>query len=280
MKIYCYRSSNYNNNSRHYRLFHTLLNDGVKVLKEDINTGLIALYKPSGLKSHPNKSSSDTTSLLKSSCLYDYNNEYYTNNTIDKKIYLLNRLDSMTSGIILVSTNKDTAKSIKKEFAKRTITKNYKALVFGSEKVFNSNKKIKWTNNITIEHHKDKVRALSSSMNNKDNLVAISYANLDKVINNNPSILLINLQPMTGHTHQLRIQCSQNGLPIIGDKIYGNFNLNKIFNEKNTILPKRSRLFLHSYSIHLHYTLDNKQYEFQCESLLQNEPGFSSLLSS
>ena len=265
------------------RSFHTLLNDGVRVLKEDSLTGLIALYKPSLIKSHPNTNLSETKSLL--TCIYDHNNECYIDNSNNNKVWLLNRLDSITSGIILVSTNEKTALSVKKEFANRKVIKHYKALVFGSNKALTINKKIKWTNNITIDHHhnssssnsKGKLRALSSTSNNTDNLIAISYASLDKCIDDNPSMLLIDLQPMTGYTHQLRLQSSQHGLPIVGDKIYGNFNLNKLFNEKYTSLNKR--LYLHSYSIHLKYEFNNKQYEFQCVSSIQNEPGFSTLIN-
>ena len=263
------------------RSFHTLLNNGVRVLKEDSLTGLIALYKPPLIKSHPNTNISDTKSLL--TCIYDHNNECYIDN--NNKVWLLNRLDSITSGIILVSTNERTALSVKKEFANRKVIKHYKALVFGSNKALIINKKIKWTNNITIDHHhhhsnsnsKGKLRALSSTSNNKDNLIAISYASIDKCIDNNPSMLLIDLQLITGYTHQLRLQSSQNGLPIVGDKVYGNFNLNKLFNEKYTSLNKR--LYLHSYSIHLKYEFNNKQYEFQCVSSIQDEPGFSTLIN-
>ena len=260
------------------RSFHTLLNNGVRVLKEDSLTGLIALYKPSLIKSHPNTSIADTKSLL--TCIYDHNNEcYIDSNNNNKKLWLLNRLDSITSGIILVSTNERTALSVKKEFANRNVIKHYKALVFGSNKALTINKKIKWTNNITIDHHhhhsnsnsKGKLRALSSTSNNKDNLIAVSYASIDKCIDNNPSMLLIDLQPITGYTHQLRLQSSQNGLPIVGDKVYGNFNLNKLFNEKYTSINKR--LYLHSHSIHLKYEFNNKQYEFQCVSSIQDEPG-------
>ena len=90
------------------RSFHTLFNDGVRILKQDTLTGLIALYKPSLIKSHPNTNTPDTKSLL--TCIYDHNNECYIDkDNNNKKLWLLNSLDSITSGIILVSSNEITA---------------------------------------------------------------------------------------------------------------------------------------------------------------------------
>lgn len=249
----------------------TLFNKGVRILKEDKVTGLIALYKPVGLKSHPN-TSSDNQSLL-TSCIYDHKLECYVDNN-NKKIFLINRLDSVTSGIILISDKEATAISVRKEFSKRTVQKKYKALVFGSENSFTS-KRIKWSDNISIDHSGNKLRALSSTSNNSH--LAISYVNLEKKVADAPSILLINLVPLTGFTHQLRVQCAQHGLPIVCDKIYGNFILNKLF-DKNASLNRR--MYLHSYSIQVNYEIDSKLYQFFCESPLKDEPGFNKIINS
>ena len=52
---------------------------------------------------------------------------------------------------------------------------------------------------------------------------------------------LLELQPKTGRTHQLRIQCANRGLPIVGDRTYGDFQRNKAL--------KGEALFLHSESV-------------------------------
>ena len=38
---------------------------------------------------------------------------------------------------------------------------------------------------------------------------------------------LLELQPKTGRTHQLRIQCANRGFPIVGDQTYGDFQKNR-----------------------------------------------------
>ncbi len=54
----------------------------------------------------------------------------------------------------------------------------------------------------------------------------------------NETMSLIELQPLTGRTHQLRVQCAARGFPILGDRTYGDFAWNKRL--------KAERLYLHA----------------------------------
>ena len=53
---------------------------------------------------------------------------------------------------------------------------------------------------------------------------------------------LLELEPTTGRTHQLRIQCSQRNLPIVGDRTYGDFEKNRLFEKSTT----QQGMFLHA----------------------------------
>ena len=55
-------------------------------------------------------------------------------------------------------------------------------------------------------------------------------------------LALLRLSPKTGRTHQLRVQCAKRKLPIIGDRTYGNFQLNRKYAKQF----KCDRLFLHA----------------------------------
>lgn len=57
------------------------------------------------------------------------------------------------------------------------------------------------------------------------------------------AMALLELRPGTGRTHQLRIQCANRGLPIVGDRTYGDFTKNRN--------SKVESLFLHAESIEL-----------------------------
>ncbi|MDR1458152.1 MAG: hypothetical protein LBI37_01345, partial [Puniceicoccales bacterium] len=79
-----------------------------------------------------------------------------------------------------------------------------------------------------------------------------------KTINlQNITLALLALKPITGRTHQLRAQCALHNLPILGDKTYGDFNLNRLFAKSN-----QSRMFLHSESLEIAYNLQGKEYKF------------------
>ena len=74
--------------------------------------------------------------------------------------------------------------------------------------------------------------------------------------------------PQTGRTHQLRVQCSKRRLPILGDRTYGQFNLNR----KITKLSKINRLFLHSAKLKVELTLrDQTQITWEAESSLPTD---------
>lgn len=177
-----------------YLIHPKYLGDGVTIVQQDISTGLIALYKPSGMLSHPNDSSSpqqlfnsstrsSSSSTRKSHHTlirgtYHYKDEYYlirlnrgdeissnksksddnhhhlsmnnSNNhiaaaasadgadtTVDNfmKVWLLHRLDSATSGVILVSINPYVAQSVKEQFILQKVYKLYVSVVIDESKL-------------------------------------------------------------------------------------------------------------------------------------------------
>jgi tRNA pseudouridine32 synthase/23S rRNA pseudouridine746 synthase len=42
-----------------------------------------------------------------------------------------------------------------------------------------------------------------------------------RVLGRAPGLALLELKPVTGRTHQLRVHCQASGFPIVGDPIYG-----------------------------------------------------------
>jgi 23S rRNA-/tRNA-specific pseudouridylate synthase len=60
-------------------------------------------------------------------------------------------------------------------------------------------------------------------------------------------LTLLKLEPVTGRTHQLRVQCAWHRHPIVGDGTYGDFAFNRAF-AKST---GEKRLFLHAAAVRL-----------------------------
>lgn len=104
---------------------------GVSILKHSKKLGLIALFKPAGVLSHPNKGVSKGRSIL--NLPYSLKTESFRCEQCEfySQIHLLHRIDSSTSGILLISYIEDTAAKVKKLFAERLVEKKYVACCFG-----------------------------------------------------------------------------------------------------------------------------------------------------
>ena len=90
-------------------------------------------------------------------------------------------------------------------------------------------------------------------------------------------VTLMKLMPLTGRTHQLRIQCQKHGVPIVGDRSYGNFP----FNREVVAHTKIKRMMLHAAETHVHYSYKGCVRDFSVVSeipiefkkLLEYRPG-------
>ena len=82
-----------------------------------------------------------------------------------------------------------------------------------------------------------------------------------------PRLTLIRLEPRTGRSHQLRVQCANRGLPIVGDQTYGDFARNRAF----TRLARTKRLFLHSSETSFEYDFDGRRTSFSAVAPLPAE---------
>ena len=108
------------------------LNSGVKILASH-ECGLLALDKPTGLLAHPNHAGVKSSSAIlkapynrQEECFYDLGEK-----SSHDKVYLLNRIDSATSGIILVSLNLEVAQVMREMFERQRVEKTYLAILKG-----------------------------------------------------------------------------------------------------------------------------------------------------
>lgn len=117
----------------------------------------------------------------------------------------VHRLDNPTRGILLVAKSSIARINLSRQFENRIIKKTYNAVVVGKTK--SSGK---------IEFDIDGRDALT-------NFRTINTVNSLKWDN----LSLLELNPITGRKHQLRIHLSKSGYPILGDKLYPSENLLK-----------------------------------------------------
>ena len=61
-------------------------------------------------------------------------------------------------------------------------------------------------------------------------------------------VTLIEAEPVTGRTHQIRVHLQSSGFPIVGDDKYGDFALNKALSRSGA-RPGIKRMFLHAHRL-------------------------------
>jgi 23S rRNA pseudouridine955/2504/2580 synthase len=234
------------------------LGNGVKLLVRDAN-GLAAFNKPAGLLSHPNASQDEPRSLL--TCRYDKEAQCFrwrAADGTDRQLWLLNRLDSATSGVILTAAAEDLALAVREHYAKKQVNKSYQALVFGKPQInFDF-----WHDMLAVKNVRGQIRTSLLG-----NVPAETRIQLIKHTQKAFSTSLIRLEPKTGRSHQLRVQCAKRRLPIVGDQTYGDFALNRSFAK----VTKNKRLFLHSLETSFTYEFGGKSNAFKASAPLPRE---------
>ena len=131
---------------------------------------------------------------------------------------------------VILSASIGIKDAVRVAFEKHTVKKIYYAIVKGRPRVVVGqwNQKLKQSNQ-------------TSKYKSPPKLAKTLYK-LSAISSKNPQLSCLSLEPVTGRTHQLRIHCSDNRLPIIGDQTYGDFKYNRQIKQSFGV----NRLCLHS----------------------------------
>ena len=132
---------------------------------------------------------------------------------LKRQVYLVHRLDKDTSGVILVATTQKMQKKLEALFKKREVRKVYMALVKGSMR-----RKSGTIDNRLMKKTTYQGQAIWGSTSSSKGLRAITHW---KCIQKGKGRELVQCEPETGRTHQLRVHLSEMGHPILGDVHYG-----------------------------------------------------------
>lgn len=144
---------------------------------------------------------------------------------------IVHRLDRATSGVMICAKTPAALSWLQKQFSQRKTKKTYEAVVAGHLKEAAA------VIDMPIERNPKKPQTFRVGSNGKSAVTAYT------VLAGNDKYSLVELKPVTGRTHQLRVHLEQIGHPILGDTLYG--------------AAKADRLFLHAKSLEI--TLPNRQ---------------------
>lgn len=231
----------------------------VTLLTRDAN-GLVAFNKPAGVLSHPNETGERGRALLDAA--YVFEGEYFSwtdTAGAEQRLWLLNRLDSATSGVILAAASADLADNIRASFKRKQVRKLYHAVVFGAPRQPSE----LWRDLLAVEKRGGKIRTATSA----GNIPAECRMTVARRGQREPRVTLIQLEPRTGRSHQLRVQCAKRQLPIVGDQTYGDFRRNREFAK----IAGTKRMFLHSSETSFDYTHSGRAVSFTAKAPLPEE---------
>ena len=159
---------------------------------------------------------------------------------------IVHRLDMATSGVMVMALNKSAHVSISRQFEQRQTKKCYLARVLGLVELDAGNVDLPlicdWPN-----RPKQKV----DFENGKQSLTHYKVLSRQDPSNEAASSL-IELTPITGRSHQLRVHMLSLGHPILGDKLYAT----------ETALTMRNRLQLHALTLNLLHPVSVKALSF------------------
>ena len=146
---------------------------------------------------------------------------------------LCHRIDKSTSGCVLIAKNKLFLRHFNKQLKSSKVKKKYEAILVG---LLDKDIKIKSKINTSTKEHHHKV------VESNDGKEAVS---LFKILKKFTSFTHVEVDISTGRMHQIRLQSSNLNHPIVNDKKYGLFDLNKYIARETSI----NRLALHAASI-------------------------------
>jgi 23S rRNA pseudouridine955/2504/2580 synthase len=183
---------------------------------------LLIVNKPVGLLTHPDKNEYKKT-------LSSYVNVYlsdYASRTF--KPASIQRLDKNTSGLIIFAKNYDTLKRMNELMRKREIKKYYLTVVEGSMEG------LKEVKGYIVKDERSNRSTLYKNPVKESKQVHTIF----RVLKSNEKYSLLEVELLTGRSHQIRASLEAIGHPIVGDKKYGGKSLKDV-----------ERYLLHAYKV-------------------------------
>lgn len=187
--------------AKHEALAEGLLPPGLKVVFEDAS--LIVIEKPAGLLSMANETERHKTA-------YAFLTDYVRrgNPRSPERVWIVHRLDRETSGLMVFAKSEAAKRALQANW--RQADKRYLAVVEGRPPADHG----------VLRSHLDESRPFKVYSAPRSEQTRHAVTNY-RVMKQNATCTLIELNPKTGRRHQLRVHLADADCPIIGDHKYG-----------------------------------------------------------
>lgn len=210
----------------------------------DRQNHFMVLHKPSGIASQPG------TGVAPGQSLIEHVWSWARIQKLDFKPALVHRLDQETSGLILVALSGEGVRKLTALIREHRIEKEYIALIQGH---------LEQAEGVVTLALQRKNSARGSKMDVvghdlEHSQKAVTHYRLQQKVG---PYSLVRILLETGRMHQIRSHFAHIGHPLLGDRRYGNFEVNKQVRQQSGL----RRLFLHAYR--LEFRWDDRSFVFE-----------------
>ena len=194
---------------------------------------IIVVSKPSGLLSVPGRGPD------KQECLAYHLEPHYS------ELKIVHRLDMDTSGLMVLARSAEVHRLLSRQFQERQTEKTYHAICSGKPSL--------QSGYINLPMRCDWEKRPLQMIDFKQGKGAQTYW---KVLQQYQNSFLVELTPITGRSHQLRLHMKSLGHPILGDNLYAD----------PYSLTQAARLMLHAKTLSFTHPINNQKMDFDCLS--------------
>ena len=166
----------------------------------------------------------------------------------NQKASPVHRIDRNTTGLVVLAKNEQSKQELEKAFKLHAIEKFYTCVVVGQPKVAEKN--------MTAYLVKDSKNSFVKIFDSEQKGACEIKTNY-KLLKTNGKLSLLQVELLTGKTHQIRAHLAHENLPILGDEKYGNKLANKLYGMHRQLLAS-TKLVFHFNSQSVLKNLDGK----------------------
>ena len=182
----------------------------------DENKDYIVVHKPAGL-------ATQTARLGEKDLVSEVRNHLFLAGDKNSSVSVINRLDQPVEGLVLIAKNEKAAAILSRQLTENKIEKYYTATVYG-----HLQEKEGTLEDYLVKDGRTNLSRVSSKNDKQAKKAVLEY----KVTESDEMTDTVQIHLITGRHHQIRVQFSNAGFPLLGDRKYGSSASMEYSNQK------------------------------------------------